>query len=252
MTARILLIEDDPDIALAVREVLRRGGYEVVGADTGRQGLRAFHTERPACVLLDVGLPELDGWTVLERIRDISEVPVLLLTAHGRETEKVRGLRAGADDYLTKPFGTAELLARVEALLRRCAAPEATAEVYADARLEVRFAAREVFVQGAPVTLTPTEFRLLTFLVRHPGQALSAGQLLESAWRDPLQTGPERVKFAVMRLRRKLGPADGDDHPIEAVRGFGYRYVPDRGAAGGDQPAAGPAAARRPAPDSQS
>ena len=112
MTGRVLVIEDDQDITLAVRTVIGRSGFEVAAAADGRDGLRAFHSQRPDIVVLDVGLPEMDGWTVLERIRELSGVPVLMLTAHGQEAEKVRGLRAGADDYLTKPFGSAEFVAR--------------------------------------------------------------------------------------------------------------------------------------------
>ena len=132
-------------------------------------------------------------------------MPVLILTAHGNEADKVRGLHGGADDYLTKPFGNRELAARVEALLRRPRTEQPQAEVYDDGRLLVKLGAREVSVGGAPVALTPTEFRLLAALVRHPGQILSPDQLLELAWNDPLGVGPERVKFGVMRLRRKLG-----------------------------------------------
>jgi DNA-binding response OmpR family regulator len=158
------------------------------------------------------------------RIRDLSDVPVLILTAHGNE---VRGLHGGADDCLTKPFGNCELAARVEALLRRPRTEQARAEVYDDGRLQVRLGAREVSVGGAQVSLTPTEFRLVAALVRHPGQTLSPEQLLELAWNDPLGVGPERVKFGVMRLRRKLGQGAGEPGAsIEAVRGFGYRYVP--------------------------
>jgi DNA-binding response OmpR family regulator len=164
---------------------------------------------------------------VLERIRDLSDVPVLILTAHGREGDKVRGLQGGADDYLTKPFGNRELAARVEALLRRPRAGEPRAEVYDDGRLLVRVTAREVSVGGTPVSLTPTEFRLLAALIRHPGQTLTPDQLLKLAWNDPLGVGPDRVKFGVMRLRRKLGQGAGEPGAaIEAVRGFGYRYVP--------------------------
>ena len=178
-------------------------------------------------MVLDIGLPTLDGWAVLERIRDLSDVPVLILTAHGNEADKVRGLHGGADDYLTKPFGNRELAARVEALLRRPRTEQPQAEVYDDGRLVVRLDIREVSVRGARVAMTPTEFRLLAALVRHPGQTLSAEQLLELAWNDPLGVGPERVKFGVMRLRRKLGPGTGEPGAsIEAVRGFGYRYVP--------------------------
>ncbi len=224
MSDLVLLIEDDADIALGVRTVLNRNGYEVRAAVEGRDGLRLFHSERPDIVILDVGLPEMDGWTVLERIRELSEVPVLMLTSHGRESDKVRGLRSGADDYLTKPFGTAEFVARVQALLRRQRAADPPPEVFDDGSVRINFATHAVFVDGEPVELTPTEFRLLTALVRHRGQVLSPVKLLELAWSDPLGIGPDRVKYTVMRLRRKLGAETGGDSAIEAVRGFGYRY----------------------------
>lgn len=224
MSDLVLLIEDDADIALGVRTVLNRNGYEVRAAVEGRDGLRLFHSERPDIVVLDVGLPEMDGWTVLERIRELSEVPVLMLTSHGRESDKVRGLRSGADDYLTKPFGTAEFVARVQALLRRQRAADSLPEVFDDGSVRINFATHAVFVDGGPVELTPTEFRLLTALVRHRGQVLSPVKLLELAWSDPLGIGPDRVKYTVMRLRRKLGAETGGDSAIEAVRGFGYRY----------------------------
>jgi len=224
---RVLVIEDDQDISLGIRTVLTRNGFDVASSADGKQGLRAFHVARPDLVVLDIGLPTLDGWAVLERIRDLSDVPVLILTAHGSETDKVRGLHGGADDYLTKPFGNRELTARVEALLRRPRSEQPEAEVYDDGRLLVKLAAREVSAGGTPVAVTPIEFRLLAALIRHPGQILSADQLLELAWNDPLGVGPERVKFAVMRLRRKLGQGPGEPGAsIEAVRGFGYRYVP--------------------------
>ncbi len=226
MSDRILVIEDDADIALGVRTVLDRSGFEVTTAADGREGLRIFHSGRPDIVILDVGLPEMDGWTVLARIRELSEVPVLMLTSHNQESDKVRGLRGGADDYLTKPFGAAEFVARVQALLRRQHAAEPPPEVFDDGRVQVNFVNHTVLVAGAPVELTPTEFRLLTALVRHRGQVLSPVKLLELAWSDPFGIGPDRVKYSVMRLRRKLGPAAGDDSVIEAVRGFGYRYRP--------------------------
>jgi DNA-binding response OmpR family regulator len=227
MKARVLVIEDDKDISLGILTVLTRNGFDVASSADGKQGLRAFHIARPDLVVLDIGLPTLDGWAVLERIRDLSDVPVLILTAHGHESDKVRGLHSGADDYLTKPFGNSELAARVEALLRRPRAGQPQAEIYDDGRLLVKLGSREVSVGGAPVTLTPTEFRLLAALIRHPGQTLTPDQLLELAWNDPLGVGPERVKFGVMRLRRKLGEGEPGSS-IEAVRGFGYRYVPPR------------------------
>ena len=227
MKGRVLVIEDDQDISLGIRTILSRQGFDVTGSPDGRQGLRAFHSDRPDLVVLDIGLPSMDGWAVLERIRDLSDVPVLILTAHGNEGDKVRGLLGGADDYLTKPFGNRELAARVEALLRRPRAQQAPAEVYDDGQLRVSLDVREVTVGGTPVALTPTEFRLLAALTRHPGQTLTPDQLLKLAWNDPLGVGPDRVKFGVMRLRRKLGQDPGQPGAsIEAVRGFGYRYVP--------------------------
>jgi DNA-binding response OmpR family regulator len=223
----VLIIEDETDIARAVRVVLEAGGLDVLTAADGRAGLRAFHASRPGLVVLDIGLPVMDGWVVLDRIRDLSEVPVLLLTSRDREGEKVRGLRAGADDYVTKPFSNAELLARVEALLRRARPVADGADAYDDGLVRMAFAAREVSVGDRPANLTPTEFRLLAALVRHPAQILSPEQLLAQAWQDPVGIGPDRVKFAVMRLRRKLGQ-HGAQGPIEAVRGFGYRYRPPR------------------------
>ena len=225
MNDRVLVIEDEPDIALGIRTVLERSGFTVTATANGRGGLRAFHSQHPDIVVLDVGLPEMDGWTVLDRIREMSEVPVLMLTAHGQEADKVRGLRAGADDYLTKPFGQGEFVARVQALLRRSAgADKQVAEVFDDGTVRVNFAAHEVAVAGAPVELTATEYRLLAVLVRHRGQVLSPAKLLELVWSDPLGIGPDRVKYSVMRLRRKLGDAAGAESLIEAVRGFGYRY----------------------------
>jgi DNA-binding response OmpR family regulator len=225
VVSRLLVIEDDADIATALRHLFASAGYDVVPANDGRNGLREAYAAHPDLVVLDVGLPEMDGWQVLERLRDISDVPVLVLTGHVKEADKVRGLRGGADDYLTKPFANAELLARVEALLRRAGDNSSwTSQVYDDGVVHVDPTQRRVYVNGAEVRLTPTEFRLLNALVRHAGAVLSANQLLTHAWDDPTGIGQERVKFAVLRLRRKLGWTDPDTSPIEAVRGFGYRY----------------------------
>ncbi|MEN3309570.1 MAG: hypothetical protein V7603_5772 [Micromonosporaceae bacterium] len=223
--SRLLMVEDDPDITLALRLLFTRAGYEVNHAGDGRSGLREAYASHPDLVVLDVGLPEMDGWQVLERLRDVSDVPVLVLTAHGQETDKVRGLRSGADDYLTKPFANAELLARVEALLRRSSnAATWASQVYDDGLLNLDPTGRRAYVHGEEVRLTPTEFRLLNALVRHAGAVLSPNQLLAQAWDDPTGIGQERVKFAVLRLRRKLGWTDPETSPIESVRGFGYRY----------------------------
>jgi DNA-binding response OmpR family regulator len=226
LTAQVLVIEDDADVARAISAVLGSGGLDVLAASDGQAGLRAFHASRPGLVVLDVGLPALDGWALLSRIRAVSAVPVLMLTARGLEAEKVRGLREGADDYLTKPFSNAELLARAQALLRRGRADGPAPAVYDDGLIRLGGSGGEVTVRGRPVALTPTEFRLLTALVRHPGHVLSPDQLLAGVWHDSSGIGPDRIKFAVMRLRRKLGQPGTSQSPIEAVRGFGYRYHP--------------------------
>ena len=224
--ARILVVDDDSDIRGLLRELLERAGYDVVEGANGREGLRTLYASSPDLVLLDVSMPELDGWQTLERIRDVSEVPVLMLTARTGELEKVRGLKAGADDYVTKPFGRQELLARVEAHLRRAGPRDEQATTYADGLVTIDFAQREVTVAGEPIVLTPLEFKLLTAFVRHPDQVLSHDQLLELVWGDSLTGSRARTKLYVGYLRQKLGAGGAETSPIETVRGFGYRYRP--------------------------
>ena len=226
----ILVVDDDPDVRGLVRELLERAGAHVREARDGREALRLLYDVRPELIVLDVTMPDLDGWGTLERIRDMTEVPVLMLTARGGELEKVRGLKGGADDYVTKPFGRQELLARCEALLRRQArtsvgeAPPPR-ESYADALVVVDVPNASVTVLGRPVALTPLEFRLLLAFVRHPNQVLGRDQILEIVWGDVTAVAPEQVKLYVGYLRRKLEPALGETPtPVETVRGFGYRY----------------------------
>jgi len=223
-TAVVLAIEDDEDIRFLLRTILEREDYRVAEGATGRDGLRSFYQTRPDVVILDMALPDLDGWEVLERIRDMSEVPVLVLTARSAEAEKVRALRAGADDYLTKPFSHVELLARLQAVRRRAQAAEVQTG-FDDGRIRIDYVAHRAYLDGVSVPLTPIEYRLLTALVRHAGQVLSPDQLVDLAWGEPSTPGPSRVKYAVLRLRRKLGWVD-DGSPLQTVRGFGYRYEP--------------------------
>jgi DNA-binding response OmpR family regulator len=225
--SRVLVIDDDDDIRNLVRTLIERTGATVHDAPNGKEGLREFHAWRPDLVVLDVNMPEMDGWNVLERIRDMSEVPVLMLTARGEELERVRGLQSGADDYVVKPFGKQELVARVQALLRRAArgaSGEAEAETYADAFVSIDWGQARVTVGEREVQLTPLEFRLLSTFVRHPRQVLSRDQLLELVWGDAFGVGGDQVKLYVGYLRRKLDPKEPDSVPIETVRGFGYRY----------------------------
>jgi DNA-binding response OmpR family regulator len=225
-SGRVLVVEDDEDVRALVRTVLERAGMNVIEAADGREGLRKFYEMKPRLVVLDVRMPELDGWEVLKRIRELSQVPVLMLTVDASELDKVRGLRQGADDYVTKPFGHQELIARIEAILRRAGETGSEGEVHSDDLLEIDFPQRRVTVLGQEVDLTPTEFKLLAVLARHPNQVLSSDQLLEMVWGDSFDRSRDQVKLYVGYLRRKLRDAAGVN-PIETVRGFGYRYQPD-------------------------
>jgi DNA-binding response OmpR family regulator len=223
--ARVLVIDDEPDIRMLLRSLLERAGYAVEEAADGRAGLRQFYASMPDLVILDVTMPELDGWGTLERIRDLSDVPVMMLTARGGELERVRGLTHGADDYVAKPFGRQELLARVQALLRRAGGRrEQLDERYADGFVSIDYANRSVAVHDEPVSLTPLEFKLLAAFVQNPNQVLSRDQLLELVWGDPFGVSSDQVKLYVGYLRKKLVPGQPDSAPIETVRGFGYRY----------------------------
>jgi DNA-binding response OmpR family regulator len=221
---RILVVDDDADIRTLLRELLERAGFTVDEAEDGRTALRTLFTTPPALVILDVTMPDMDGYQTLERIRDLSEVPVLMLTARTQELEKVRGLSAGADDYVAKPFGRQELLARVQALLRRSGGRSEVVETYADEFVQVDYGQRRIVVQGRDVQLTPLEFKLLAAFVQNPNQVLSRDQLLELVWGDPYGVSSDQVKLYVGYLRKKLVPAAPETAPIETVRGFGYRY----------------------------
>jgi DNA-binding response OmpR family regulator len=223
--ARILVVDDDDDIRGLVRALLERAGHDVIDAPDGRAGLRELYAGSPDLVILDVAMPGLDGWATLERIREVSDVPVLMLTARDAELERVRGLRAGADDYVVKPFGRQELAARVDVLLRRPRSGGAR-DTYADARLSISFAQRAVRYDDREVGLTRLEYRLLSAFVRHPNQVLSQDQLRELVWGDNIATSRDEVKLYVGYLRRKLAPDAPQSTPIETVRGFGYRYRP--------------------------
>ncbi len=221
--SQILVVDDDDDIRGLVRTLLERAGHDVSDASDGREGLRELYAGSPDLVILDVAMPGLDGWATLERIREVSDVPVLMLTARDGELERVRGLKGGADDYVVKPFGRQELVARVDALLRRPRSRGAQ-DTYADARLSISFAQRAVRYDDREVALTRLEYRLLSAFVRHPNQVLSNEQLRELVWGGTTATSRDEVKLYVGYLRRKLDPAAPGSTPIETVRGFGYRF----------------------------
>jgi DNA-binding response OmpR family regulator len=221
---RVLVVEDSETIQRFLCRVLEGGGMAVTTAADGLDAVERFMTDRPDCVLLDVNLPRLDGWGVLRKLRAVDEgVPVLMLTAVQDEPSKVRGLLGGADDYVVKPVGAGELLARVTALLRRrrIGAGASAEAVFDDGRLRVDFAREAAALDGEPLSLTPLEFRLLAAFVRHAGETLSPRQLMETVWNDYTGMTTDRVKVYVGYLRRKLG---GAADQLETVRGFGYRF----------------------------
>ncbi|KAK1178048.1 response regulator transcription factor [Streptomyces sp. NBS 14/10] len=224
---RVLMIEDDDALGTALGMVLsRRGGYQVSHALDGSTGLREAYAQRPDLVLLDIMLPSIDGIEVLRRLRSVSDVPVIFLTARSDDQDLVIGLAAGADDYVVKPFSPNELLARMARVLRRHGTTENQEPVYEDGLLRLNSLSAEVHVVSKPLQLTPVEFRLLNCLVRNAGAVQPFEHLLATAWNDPGGQASTRVKFAISRLRRKLDatPLGGD--AIVSARGIGYFYRP--------------------------
>ncbi len=222
---RVLVVDDEASVLDLVADLLDEAGYDVAAAGDGREAVRTFFHWRPELVVLDIKMPGMDGWNVLERIREVSDVPVIIMSALDRENDAVRGLRNGADDYIVKPARTAELVARVESLLRRTRTQsEDATEPYSDATLSLDHARHEVVLAGRVVDLTPQEFRLLGVLVQNAGLVMSADRLGELCW--PGGGGVENVRVYVGHLRRKLGDDPRVPGLIETVREFGYRYCP--------------------------
>ncbi len=221
---RILVVEDEPGIALGLEDDLRLEGYEVELAGDGNAAARLARTGSFDLILLDVMLPGKDGYEVCRELRRAGmKTPILMLTAKAREAEKVMGLELGADDYVTKPFGTRELRARIKALLRRAAeAPESG--VFHFGEVEVDFARGEVRRDGRAIELTPIEFKLLDTFVRARGRVLSREQLTGAAWGPETFTSARVVDNHIASLRRKLGDDAGDPHYLKNVRGLGYRF----------------------------
>ena len=226
---KILIVDDDPDLleAVGLGLQLQWQGVEIVTATDGERALDIFFDELPDVVLLDVGLPRLDGFEVLRRIREVADTPVLMLTARGEELDKVRGLEIGADDYVTKPFSPLELLARIKAILRRSELPPPvrTTPSFAAGELAINFDSHEVLKSGERVPLTATEYRLLFQLVRNAGHVVPREALLARVWGDEYRDQLDYLKVYVSRLRGKL--EDDPDRPryILTERGLGYRFA---------------------------
>lgn len=225
MEEKILIIDDSPDLLRIVQLCLEREKYQVFTARSGKEGLQRTYNVQPDLVILDVMMPGMDGWEVLSRLREMSDVPVMMLTAKGREVDIVRGLGLGADDYVTKPFGTAELIARVQALLRRNKTPP-TGRVtsYQDDGLHIDLERHEVAVKGAPVDLTPTEFRLLAVLVQNAGKVVPHRALLTQVWGEEYANEVHYLKLYVRYLRQKIEEDPSDPRYILTEWGVGYRF----------------------------
>jgi len=229
MVKKILVVDDDDALVRLFDQILTGKGYEVLKASNGQEALRLFFAHKPDLVLLDIVMPELDGWQTCSRIRDLSDVPIIMLTGQQKsEDDVVRGLDYGADDYLLKPVGSKELLARVRAILRRAELPPALdvekRVTYSDDYLAVDIAERKVMVNGKRVKLTPIEFRLLALLVENAGRILTHQQLLEKVWGWEYADDLDYVRIYISHLRRKIEPEPAKPRYILTEPGVGYYF----------------------------
>ena len=227
MAQTILVVDDKANVRTLLREYLTEQGYRVVTAENGRIAISTARREKPDLVLLDIMMPEMDGYAFIRAYRKEAETPVILLTARLEETDKVLGLELGADDYVTKPFGMRELLARIRAVLRRTSRPEVDRELLHVADIELDRNGRRVTVAGEDVQLTPSEFDLLAILMAAPGRASSRMELLERLQGIALEGAEKTVNVHVRNLRTKIAPDPANPRYVETVFGIGYRFCKD-------------------------
>jgi DNA-binding response OmpR family regulator len=220
----VLLIDDDQTLLELLADHTRSAGYRVLTANNGDDGLKVARTEQPDLVVLDVMMPGMDGWEVITILRDTSFVPIIMLTAKGDEIDKLRGFHLQVDDYVTKPFSFAELIARIRAILARSGRGTQSGPKVVSGFLEIDFTQRRVTISGQLVDLSPTEYRLLEALARYPGRTVPTEQLLEEVWGTEYVGESEHVKHYIWALRKKLENNPGDPHHIITQRGFGYRF----------------------------
>lgn len=225
---RILVVDDEPRMINFIRMNLELEGHQVIEAHNGLEALEAVRTRLPDIILLDVMMPELDGFETLRMLREFSSIPVIMLTAKGEENDKVYGLELGADDYITKPFGPRELSSRIKAVLRRADIPTTTpdeAVLKIDDRLSIDFNRREVIVNGERIKLRPTEYRLLYHLIENAGWTVSHDQLLAKVWGYEYRDEAHYVRLYVNYLREKIEEDPSHPRYILTERGVGYRFV---------------------------
>jgi DNA-binding response OmpR family regulator len=226
----ILVVDDEPKIAALARDYLEHAGFTVITASTGRAALETVRRERPDLVILDLGLPELDGLDVTREIRRDSSLPIVMLTARDDELDKLLGLELGADDYLTKPFSPRELVARVRAVLRRADRPPEAAETIRAGDVVLDLPRMRAEVDGTVVELTPTEFQLLATMATRPGRIFTRAQLLDALHGIAFETYERAIDSHVKNLRRKVEPDPRRPRYILTVYGVGYRFADDRAA----------------------
>jgi two-component system KDP operon response regulator KdpE len=225
---RVLVVDDEPRMIGFIRMNLELEGHQVIEAHTGLEALEAVRTQLPDVILLDVMMPDIDGFETLRMLREFSNIPVIMLTAKGDENDKVYGLELGADDYVTKPFGPRELTSRIKAVLRRADMPSASPEhavLRIDDNLSVDFNQREVIVKGERVKLRPTEYRLLYHLIENAGWTVPHDQLLAKVWGYEYRDEAHYVRLYVNYLREKIEEDPSNPHYILTERGVGYRFV---------------------------
>jgi two-component system KDP operon response regulator KdpE len=224
---RILIVDDEPNILGTLAPLLRARGYEVFPAMTGRAGIETVDREKPDLIVLDLGLPDMDGVDVCREIRESLAVPIIVLSARGAEGDKVRALDVGADDYVTKPFGAEELLARIRAALRRSDAPAPPSEPIVRGGLVIDRERFRVQRDGEEVRLTPKEFELLTYLAQQPGRVLTHRAILKAIWGPNAVDQPEHLRVLVGALRKKIEPNPSSPKYILTEPWVGYRFADD-------------------------
>lgn len=228
MADKILVIDDDPNVAELIRLILKPRGLTIYHAINGQEGLKQAYELQPDLILLDVMMPEYDGYEVCARLRELSDVPIVMLTAKSQSSDVTRGFAVGATDYVKKPFSNDELVSRIESLLRRKKSNDASANLtkYSDGLLEVEFASHTVTLQGEEVAFTPTEFKLLAFLIRHPNKTLSTRNLLSEVWGDAYTHDKALLSLYIHQLRQKLKEKETHHSYIKTHWGQGYWFNP--------------------------
>jgi DNA-binding response OmpR family regulator len=224
---KILLIEDDAEFAALTRTWLTNAGYEVLTAEDGVEGIRRIYSSRPTLVLLDANIPKMDGWEVCRRVRDMSDIPVLMVTVNGHKSDRLKGFDLGADDYITKPVDFHELVARVQAVLRRSSSTrhEDGPSTFHNGEIEIEWRSHQVYVRGQRVKLSPTEFKILSCLVKNRGWIVTHEQLLEKAWGPNYIGDKSFVKLYIRYLRQKIEENPRNPQFILTERGVGYYFT---------------------------